>query len=327
MCAYKNFIDNVEIFIKSGHGGAGSVHFRHEKNIEKGGPDGGDGGKGGDIIFLGDDKLSTLYKFQHKRHFVADDGENGGEKKCHGKDGDDIIIKVPIGTSIIDKTTNKIIADITKNMQKSVILRGGKGGLGNTHFKNALNQTPRYAQPGLPGEEKNVILELKLLADVGLVGLPNAGKSTLLAVISNARPKIADYAFTTLTPQLGIVNYKNNSFVVADLPGLIEGAAEGKGLGLRFLKHIERIKMLVYVIDCSTDILKTFDTLQNELKKYNALLLQKKFIICVSKCDTIDENKLDSLKKIEIKNITMCFISSLQNKNIDILLDTIISLL
>ena len=327
MSSNENFIDHVEIFIKSGHGGAGIVHFRHEKNIEKGGPDGGDGGKGGDIIFIGNNKLSTLYKFQHKRHFVANNGENGGEKKCHGRNADDIIIEVPIGTSIIDKESNKIIVDIVENGQKYIVLHGGKGGLGNTHFKNAINQTPRYAQPGLHGEEKNVILELKLLADVGLVGFPNAGKSTLLAVISNARPKIADYAFTTLTPQLGIVDYKNNSFVVADLPGLIEGAAEGKGLGLRFLKHIERIKMLVYIIDCSTDILKTFDTLQNELKKYNALLLQKKFIICVSKCDTIDENKLDSLKKIEIKNITMCFISSLQNKNINILLDTIISLL
>ena len=323
--AIENLIDKVEIYIRSGHGGAGAVHFRHDKFIEKGGPDGGDGGKGGGVIFVGDKGLATLYQFRHKRHYVAYDGQKGGENNCHGKDAEDIIIKVPLGTTIIDKTTGEIIADIVEDGQLNTILKGGKGGLGNTHFKNSINQTPRYAQEGLPGEERNIILELKLLADVGFVGLPNAGKSTLLSVISNAKPKIGDYAFTTLSPQLGIVNHKNYSFVAADMPGIIEGAAEGKGLGFQFLQHIQRMRILVYVIDINDDITTTLNLLKKEIEKYNPLMLQKKSLLCISKSDTVTDEIIENLnKKI---NINSHIISAITKKGINTLLDELITML
>lgn len=323
MCANENLIDHAEIFIKSGHGGSGIVHFRHEKYVNKGGPDGGDGGKGGDIIFAGNKNISTLNQFRRKRSFIAEDGKNGGRSNCHGSDANNIIIEVPVGTIVIDKDTNNVIIDITEDKQKYTVLCGGRGGLGNTHFKNSVNQTPQYAQPGEDGKEMNIILELKLLSDVGLVGLPNAGKSTLLSVISNAKPQIANYPFTTLYPQLGVVNYKECSFVVSDLPGIIEKASEGKGLGFRFLKHVERIKIIVYTIDVSTDIIETFDILRYELKKYNPELLKKKSILCFTKCDLVDNNVIEEIKRTNI-NLEKCFISSLQMKNISTFLDVIL---
>ena len=323
--AVNNLIDRVEIYVRSGHGGAGAVHFRHDKFIEKGGPDGGDGGDGGSIKFVGDNTLSTLYKFRHKRHYAAADGQKGGENNCHGKNAEDIIIKIPLGTTITDKTTGEILADIIENGQSITLLPGGKGGLGNTHFKNSINQTPRYAQEGLPGDEKNIILELKLLADVGFVGLPNAGKSTLLSVISNARPKIANYAFTTLSPQLGIVNHKGHSFVAADMPGIIEGAAEGRGLGLQFLQHIQRMRILVYVIDINDNITTTWQLLTKEIEKYNPHLLQKKSLLCITKRDTVTNNISEEMK--ENINIPIHVISAITSTGIKALLDEIVKTL
>ena len=323
--AVNNLIDRVEIYVRSGHGGAGAVHFRHDKFIEKGGPDGGDGGDGGSIKFVGDNTLSTLYKFRHKRHYAAADGQKGGENNCHGKNAEDIIIKIPLGTTITDKTTGEILADIIENGQSITLLPGGKGGLGNTHFKNSINQTPRYAQEGLPGDEKNIILELKLLADVGFVGLPNAGKSTLLSVISNARPKIANYAFTTLSPQLGIVNHKGHSFVAADMPGIIEGAAEGRGLGLQFLQHIQRMRILVYVIDINDNITTTWQLLTKEIEKYNPHLLQKKSLLCITKRDTVTNNISEEMK--EKINIPIHVISAITSTGIKALLDEIVKTL
>ncbi len=285
-----NFVDYVKIHCQSGHGGAGSAHLRREKYIPKGGPDGGDGGRGGHIIMKGNSNEWTLLPLRYTRHVKAPRGVNGGKNQLTGADGSDIYIEVPVGT-IARNEEGEIIGEILEDKQEIILMHGGKGGLGNEHFKSSTNQTPRYAQPGLPGEEGYIVFELKVLADVGLVGFPNAGKSTLLAAVSAAKPKIADYAFTTLTPNLGIVNYRNyRSFVMADIPGIIEGAAEGKGLGHRFLRHIERNSILLFLIPAdSEDHLKEFKILEDELKRYNNELLYKEFIVSVSKSDLLDE--------------------------------------
>lgn len=285
-----NFVDYVKIHCKSGAGGAGSAHLRREKYIDKGGPDGGDGGRGGHIIMKGNSNLWTLLPLRYKRHVKADRGKNGGKSELTGADGQDVYIEVPIGT-IAKDDEGEVIGEIMENNQEIIIKKGGMGGRGNVHFKSSTNQTPRYAQPGTPGEEGFVTFELKVLADVGLVGFPNAGKSTLLASVSAAKPKIANYAFTTLTPNLGIVNYRNfQSFVMADIPGIIEGAAEGKGLGYRFLRHIERNSILLFLIPADSDShYKEFQILENELRKYNPELLDKDFIYTVSKSDLLDD--------------------------------------
>ncbi|MBD8018494.1 MULTISPECIES: GTPase ObgE [Kaistella] len=285
-----NFVDYVKIHCKSGHGGAGSAHLRREKYIPKGGPDGGDGGRGGHVIMKGNAHEWTLLPLRFTRHIKAERGQNGSKNQLTGAYGEDVYIEVPIGT-IAKNEDGEVIAEILEDGQEIILMHGGKGGLGNEHFKSATNQTPRYAQPGLPGEEGYITFELKLLADVGLVGFPNAGKSTLLAAVSAAKPKIADYAFTTLTPNLGIVDYRNyKSFVMADIPGIIEGAAEGKGLGHRFLRHIERNSILLFLIPADAeDYLKEFEILENELKKFNPELLDKDFIVSVSKADMLDE--------------------------------------
>lgn len=285
-----NFVDYVKIHCKSGHGGAGSAHLRREKYIPKGGPDGGDGGRGGHVIMKGNANEWTLLPLRYTRHIKAERGENGGKNQLTGAYGEDVYIEVPIGT-IAKNEEGEVIAEILEDGQEIILMHGGKGGLGNEHFKSSTNQTPRYAQPGLPGEEGYITFELKLLADVGLVGFPNAGKSTLLAAVSAAKPKIADYAFTTLTPNLGIVDYRNyKSFVMADIPGIIEGAAEGKGLGHRFLRHIERNSILLFLIPADAeDYLKEFEILENELKQFNPELLDKDFIVSVSKSDMLDD--------------------------------------
>lgn len=285
-----NFVDHVKIHCKSGHGGAGSAHLRREKYIDKGGPDGGDGGRGGHIIMKGNSHLWTLLPLRYKRHVKADRGQNGGKSELTGADGGDVYIEVPIGTIAKDEE-GEVIGEIMEHEQEIIIKKGGMGGRGNVHFKSSTNQTPRYAQPGMPGEEGYVTFELKILADVGLVGFPNAGKSTLLAAVSAAKPKIANYAFTTLTPNLGIVNYRNyQSFVMADIPGIIEGAAEGKGLGHRFLRHIERNSILLFLIPADSDShFKEFEILENELRKYNPELLDKDFIYTISKSDLLDD--------------------------------------
>lgn len=285
-----NFVDYVKIHCKSGHGGAGSAHLRREKYIPKGGPDGGDGGRGGHIIMRGDAHEWTLLSLRYTRHVKAESGQPGGKNQLTGHSGEDIYINVPIGTVAKDEN-GETIGEILGDGQEIILMYGGKGGLGNEHFKSATNQTPRYAQPGLPGQEGYIVFELKILADVGLVGFPNAGKSTLLSAVSAAKPKIADYAFTTLTPNLGIVDYRNyKSFVMADIPGIMEGAAEGKGLGHRFLKHIERNSILLFMIPAdSENHYKEFQILENELKEYNPELLNKEFIISISKSDLLDE--------------------------------------
>lgn len=294
------FIDYAELYIKSGKGGDGAITFRREKYVPKGGPSGGNGGKGGDVIFLSNNNLSTLLDFKYKRHYKAQDGEPGASSLKDGKSGKDIIIQVPVGTIIKDAETNKILFDFDKPNLKVVLAKGGKGGKGNSNFATPTNQTPRYAEKGHPGEEKKIVLELKLIADVGLVGFPNAGKSTLISSISEARPKIADYPFTTLEPVLGIVRYKDyDSFVVADIPGIIQGASQGKGLGLKFLRHIERTKILLFLIDItSEDYQKDFNTLLNELKAYSPTLVKKKKIVALSKADLISESEI---KKFEPK--------------------------
>ena len=329
MSLSSNFIDRIEIFIKSGHGGAGSIHFRREKFIQKGGPDGGDGGKGGDIIFIGNKNISTLYHLYHKRHFMAHDGENGGEKNSSGSNGSDIVIDLPIGTIVTSKTTGKILAQISRHNERIVVMQGGEGGLGNSHFKSPTNQTPRYAQPGLPGGEDYVIVELQLLADVGLVGFPNVGKSTLLSVVSHAKPVVADYAFTTLSPQLGVVGHKNNSFIMVDLPGIIEGASSGKGLGLQFLRHIEKCRVLLFLIDASSRIpVDDYQVLKSELLKYNKSIIGKNFVVAISRIDLIDHDLLQQIKKDFKKiGIDIITISSHQNRNIELLLDRIVNIL
>ncbi|MBU4485718.1 MAG: GTPase ObgE [Candidatus Delongbacteria bacterium] len=300
------FVDYVNITVRSGDGGRGKVAFRREKFIPKGTPNGGDGGKGGDIIFTGDLNMNTLLDFTLNRKFIAENGQNGGLNDMSGRSGKSIMIKVPLGTVISDKETGEIYLDIQEENKEYIFLEGGKGGWGNAHFKTATRQAPKYAQPGISGIEKHLNLELKIIADVGLVGYPNAGKSTLLSVMSNARPKIADYPFTTLFPNLGIVKYGNyKSFVMADIPGLIKGASEGKGLGLRFLRHIERTKVLIYMITAdSEDYEKDFEVLKNELFAYNDILKEKPFLRIMSKKDLLEKDYNKSYFDHKISSFT-----------------------
>ena len=292
-----NFVDYVKIFVTSGNGGKGSVHLHREKYITKGGPDGGDGGRGGHIILKGNSNYWTLYHLKFKRHFKAEHGGHGSKSRSTGADGQDVYIDVPLGTVIRNSNTNEVICEITNENQQEIVCKGGMGGRGNWHFKSSTNQTPRYAQPGIPHEEKQITLELKVLADVGLVGFPNAGKSTLLSVITSAKPKIADYEFTTLKPNLGIVKYRDfKTFVMADIPGIIEGAAQGKGLGHYFLRHIERNSVLLFLLSSeSDDIVKQYEVLLNELKKYNPELLDKQRLIAISKSDLLDEKQTSKI--------------------------------
>ncbi|MEE0920890.1 MAG: GTPase ObgE [Paludibacteraceae bacterium] len=298
--ASSSFIDYVKIYCRSGKGGPGSMHFHRAKYVPKGGPDGGDGGRGGHIILRGNRNLWTLLHLKYQKHIFATDGGKGGASRSYGKDGEDKIIEVPCGTVVYNGDTGEWMCEIKEHQEEIILFRGGKGGLGNWHFRTATNQAPRYSQPGEPCMEANVILQLKVLADVGLVGFPNAGKSTLLSVVSAAKPEIADYPFTTLTPQLGIVSYRDNqSFCMADIPGIIEGAAEGRGLGLRFLRHIERNAVLLFMVPVITeDIKKEYEILLAELEKYNPQLLTKARILAISKCDIADpEIDLDKLTK------------------------------
>jgi len=310
-----NFVDYVKIHVSSGKGGAGSTHLRREKFVAKGGPDGGDGGRGGHVIIRGNKSLWTLLNFKFKRHFDAGHGGHGGKQRSTGADGNDVVLEVPLGTVVRDSDSGEILFEITEDGQKEISARGGLGGRGNWHFKSSTNQTPRYAQPGIPGEEKNITLELKLLADVGLVGFPNAGKSTLLSVLTSAKPKIANYEFTTLKPNLGIVKYRDfRSFVIADIPGIIEGAAEGKGLGHYFLRHIERNSVLLFMVPAdSKDVSKEYHILLNELRKYNPELMDKDRMLAISKSDMLDEELMAEMETVlqeELPGVTPVFISS-----------------
>ncbi|MBB3187144.1 GTPase ObgE [Microbacter margulisiae] len=309
--AESNFVDYVKIFCRSGKGGAGSMHFHREKYIPKGGPDGGDGGRGGHVILRANKNYWTLIHLKYARHIFAGDGGSGSKSRSFGKDGEDQIIEVPCGTVAHDAETGEFICDVSEDGQEIILIRGGRGGLGNWHFKTATNQTPRYAQPGEPRIERSVILELKVLADVGLVGLPNAGKSTLLAAITAAKPEIANYPFTTLVPNLGIVAYRDNrSFVMADIPGIIEGAHEGRGLGLRFLRHIERNAILLFMIAAdSKDIAKEYEVLLDELRAYNPELLDKQRILAITKSDLLDEELMTEMES-ELPDVKYLFISS-----------------
>jgi len=315
-----NFVDYVKMHVTSGKGGKGSMHLHREKYIEKGGPDGGDGGRGGHIILRGNVNYWTLIHFKFRRHHKALQGGHGSKSRSSGADGSDIYLEVPLGTVVKDSDTEEVLFEITQNNEEVILCKGGKGGRGNWHFKTSTNQTPRYAQPGLEGEEKNVTLEMKLLADVGLVGFPNAGKSTLLSVITSAKPKIANYEFTTLKPNLGIVEYRNfQSFVMADIPGIIEGASEGKGLGHYFLRHIERNSTLLFLIPADADdIVKQYEVLLNELKVYNPEMLDKDRFIAISKSDMLDE-ELELEMKAELDKtlgVPYMFISSVAQKGI-----------
>ncbi len=294
-----NFVDYVKIYVASGKGGKGSSHLHREKFIEKGGPDGGDGGRGGHVIIRGNESLWTLHHLRFQRHIKAGHGGDGGSSRSTGSDGEDRYIEVPLGTVVKDKETGELLFEITENGEEKILAKGGKGGLGNWHFRSSTNQTPRYAQPGMPAEEVDIILELKVLADVGLVGFPNAGKSTLLSVLTSAKPKIGDYPFTTLKPNLGIVEYRDfKSFVIADIPGIIEGAAEGKGLGHYFLTHIERKSTLLFLIPADADdIKKEYDILLDELRRYNPEMLDKDRLIAISKCDMLDDELKEELKE------------------------------
>ena len=317
-----NFVDYVKLTVKSGKGGRGSTHLRREKYVPKGGPDGGDGGNGGSIIVSGDSNLWTLQSFRFKKHFKAGNGGDGSGSKKSGLSGKDIVIKVPLGTIIKDTVTNKILIEINEDKEKTILLKGGKGGLGNSHFKSPINQTPRYSQSGLPGQELQITLELKILADVGLVGYPNVGKSTLLSVLSDAKPKIADYEFTTLKPNLGIVSMSEyRSFVMADIPGIIEGASEGRGLGHYFLRHIERNSILLYIIPVdSKNVKQDFKVLKKELIKYNPELADKDFIIAFSKSDLMDKELLSEFENIlkkEFKSIPFTVFSSVSSYGIN----------
>lgn len=320
-----NFVDYVKMHVVSGNGGKGSVHLHREKFITKGGPDGGDGGRGGHVIIRGDSNFWTLYHLKFKRHFKAGHGEHGSKGRSTGADGEDVYIDVPLGTIVRDTETNAVLFEITQEGEQKIIVEGGKGGRGNWHFKNSVNQTPRYAQPGIPFQEKRITLELKVLADVGLVGFPNAGKSTLLSVITAAKPKIADYEFTTLKPNLGIVEYRDyQTFVMADIPGIIEGAAEGKGLGHYFLRHIERNSILLFLIPADAEnIQKQYDILLDELRRYNPEMLDKDRVIAISKSDLLDD-ELKAELKTELDNtlpIDYIFISSITQQGIQVLKD------
>ncbi|MBR5971718.1 MAG: GTPase ObgE [Paludibacteraceae bacterium] len=310
--AETNFVDYVKIYCRSGKGGAGSAHLHREKFTPKGGPDGGDGGRGGHIILRGNKNYWTLIHLKYEKHVLAGNGESGGHSRSFGADGEDKIIEVPCGTVVYDAETGEFLCDVTEDKQEVILLKGGRGGLGNWHFKSATNQTPRYAQPGEPAIEKTVVMELKVLADVGLVGFPNAGKSTLLSVVSAAKPKIANYPFTTLEPNLGIVAYRDQkSFAMADIPGIIEGASEGKGIGLRFLRHIERNAILLFLIPAdSDDIMKEYNILLNELEQYNDELLKKQRILAISKSDMLDEELIQEIKKTLPTDIPTTFFSS-----------------
>ena len=310
-----NFVDYVKIHVSSGKGGSGSTHLRREKYVAKGGPDGGDGGRGGNIVFVSDKNLWTLYHFKFKKHFKAEQGHNGSKSRSSGANGKDEIIKIPVGTVVKDLESGEILFEPISDNEEKVVVPGGKGGLGNWHFKSSTNQTPKYAQPGLEGHEKQLLLELKVLADVGLVGFPNAGKSTLLSVITDAKPKIANYEFTTLKPNLGIVRHRDfKSFVVSDIPGIIEGASEGKGLGHHFLRHIERNSTLLFLISCeSRNVIKEYQTLLNELKNYNKELLDKERIVVISKSDLINQKERLAIKnklKTNLQKIESHFISA-----------------
>ncbi|MBT3541978.1 GTPase ObgE [Flavobacteriaceae bacterium] len=299
-----NFVDYVKLYVSSGNGGKGSIHLHREKYITKGGPDGGDGGRGGHVILRGNSQLWTLYTFKFKKHFSAGHGGDGSKNRSSGAQGEDIYIDIPMGTVVRSTETNEILFEITEDNQEVIIQEGGLGGRGNWHFKSSTRQTPRYAQPGIEGKTFQITLELKVLADVGLVGFPNAGKSTLLAALTSAKPKIADYEFTTLKPNLGIVEYRDfQSFVMADIPGIIEGAAEGKGLGHYFLRHIERNSILLFVIPADTkNLKKEFDILQKELIKYNPELLDKQFMVVLSKADLLDDELKEEYAK-EMKTL------------------------
>ena len=318
-----NFVDYVKIYCRSGKGGKGSMHLRHVKYQPNGGPDGGDGGKGGSIILRGNHNYWTLLHLKYQRHIKAEHGGNGGRDKCHGTDGKDVYIDVPCGTVVYDAETGKFICDVMHDGQEVMLLKGGRGGLGNYQFRTATNQAPRYAQPGEPMQEMTVIMELKLLADVGLVGFPNAGKSTLLSAVSSARPKIANYPFTTLEPSLGIVEYHDHkSFVMADIPGIIEGASEGKGLGLRFLRHIERNSLLLFMVPGDTDDIKReYEILLNELTNFNPEMLDKHRVLAVTKSDLLDEELIEMLKETLPEDLPVVFISSVTGQCINELKD------
>jgi GTP-binding protein len=324
-----NFVDQINIFCRSGHGGAGSRHFLRNKLTAKGGPDGGDGGRGAHIILRGNAQLWTLLHLRYHKNVLAENGQNGSGNLCTGRNGKDIIIEVPLGTIARSEDSDMVEAEILEDKQEVILMRGGRGGLGNAHFKSPTNQAPEYAQPGEPGEEGIKVLELKVLADVGLVGFPNAGKSTLLSSITAAKPKIADYAFTTLVPQLGMVEYRDSkSFCMADLPGIIEGAAEGKGLGHRFLRHIERNSVLLFLIPAdSKNHREEFEILHEELEKYNPELLQKDFIIAISKSDMLDEELQQAISQELPQDIPHLFISSVTGYHLTELKDLLWSVL
>jgi len=321
--AESNFIDYVKFCSRSGAGGSGSVHFRREKHVPKGGPDGGDGGRGGHIILRGNAQLWTLLHLKYKKHVIAEEGKGGEGGRRKGRDGKDVILEVPLGTVAKDAETQEIRFEITEDGQEVILTPGGRGGLGNDHFKTATNQAPHYAQPGEEGIEEWIILELKLLADVGLVGFPNAGKSTLLSSISAAKPEIGDYPFTTLVPNLGVIPYRDDkSFVMADIPGIIEGASEGKGLGLRFLRHIERNSILLFMIPADADSIKEqYHILLSELEKYNPELLDKKRLLAITKADMLDSELMEEMKKDIPTELPSTFISSVTQFNLDKLKD------
>ncbi len=321
--ADSNFIDYVKVLCRSGKGGAGSRHFHRAKYVPKGGPDGGDGGRGGHIILRGNSHMWTLLPLRYRRHIFAGNGQSGSAGRSFGKDGEDVIVDVPCGTVVFDAETGEFLCEVTEDGEQVKLLRGGRGGLGNWHFKSATNRTPRYAQPGEPAIEKSIIMELKLLADVGLVGFPNAGKSTLLSSISAARPKIADYPFTTMEPQLGIVEYRGGrSFVMADIPGIIEGASEGKGLGLRFLRHIERNAVLLFMVPADADdIHREYEILAAELEKFNPQLADKPRVLAVSKSDMLDDELREEIEKTLPEGVPHIFISAVTGQGITELKD------